>query len=76
MEVDYPNYTLYIEAAVEDQQYFSEMSVTMDIIKPCHIVYHGLDKEVSVHLLHEHGHDPKLLPLGPAQGLKVQDFLF
>ena len=39
VEVDYPNYTLYIEAAVEDQQYFSEMSVTMDIIKPCHIVY-------------------------------------
>jgi len=39
VEVDYPNYTLYIEAAVEDQQYFAEMSVTMDIIKPCHIVY-------------------------------------
>ena len=39
VEVDYPNYTLYIEAAVEDQQYFSEMSVTMELIKPCHIVY-------------------------------------
>lgn len=39
VEVDYANYTLYIEAAVEDQQYFSEMSVTMDIIKPCHIIY-------------------------------------
>lgn len=39
VEVDYPNYTIYIEAAVEDQQYFSEMSITMDIIKPCHIVY-------------------------------------
>lgn len=39
VEVDYPNYTVYIEAAVEDQQYFSEMSITMDIIKPCHIVY-------------------------------------
>lgn len=39
VEVDYPNYTLYIEAAVEDQQYFSEMSITMDLIKPCHIVY-------------------------------------
>lgn len=39
VEVDYGNYTIYIEAAVEDQQYFSEMSVTMDIIKPCHIVY-------------------------------------
>lgn len=39
VEVDYPNYTVYIEAAVEDQQYFAEMSITMDIIKPCHIVY-------------------------------------
>lgn len=39
VEVDYPNYTVYIEAAVEDQQYFAEMSVTMDLIKPCHIVY-------------------------------------
>lgn len=39
VEVDYPNYTLYIEADVADQQYFSEMSVTMDLIKPCHIVY-------------------------------------
>ncbi len=39
VEVDYPGYTLYIEAAVEDQQYFSEMSVTMELIKPCHIVY-------------------------------------
>ena len=39
VEVDYPNYTLYIEADVDDQQYFSEMSVTMDLIKPCHIVY-------------------------------------
>lgn len=36
VEMDYPGYTLYIEAAVEDQQYFSEMSVTMELIKPCH----------------------------------------
>jgi len=39
VEVDYPNYTLYIEAAAEDQQYFSEISFTMELIKPCHIVY-------------------------------------
>ena len=39
VEMDYPNATLYIEAAVEDQQYFSELSATMDIVKPCHIVY-------------------------------------
>lgn len=39
VEMDYPSYTLYVEAAVEDQQYFSEMSVTMELIKPCHIVY-------------------------------------
>lgn len=39
VEMDYPNYTLYVEAAVEDRQYFSELSVTMELIKPCHIVY-------------------------------------
>lgn len=39
VEIDYPSYTLYIEAAVEDQQYFTEVSATIDIIKPCHIVY-------------------------------------
>lgn len=39
VEVDYPNYTLYIEAAAEDQAYFSEVSALLSIIKPCHIVY-------------------------------------
>jgi len=39
IEVDYPNYTLYIESAVENQQYFSEVSALLNIIKPCHIVY-------------------------------------
>ncbi len=39
IEVDYPNYTLYIESAVKNQQYFSEVSALLNIIKPCHIVY-------------------------------------
>ena len=39
VEMDYPNCTLYIETAIENQQYFTELSVTMDIVKPCHIVY-------------------------------------
>ncbi len=39
VEVDYPNYTLYIESAVKNQQYFSEVSALLNIIKPCHIVY-------------------------------------
>lgn len=50
VEMDYPNATLYIEAAVEDQQYFSELSATMDIVKPCHIVYISRPR-VSVALL-------------------------
>lgn len=53
VEVDYPNYTLYIEAAVEDQQYFSEMSVTMDIIKPCHIVYISRPRVAGAFVLSE-----------------------
>ena len=39
VEVDYPNYTLYIESSVKNQQYFSEVSALLNIIKPCHIVY-------------------------------------
>lgn len=53
VEVDYPNYTVYIEAAVEDQQYFSEMSITMDIIKPCHIVYISRPRVAGNFLLSE-----------------------
>lgn len=53
VEVDYPNYTLYIEAAVEDQQYFAEMSVTMDLIKPCHIVYISRPRVAGCLLLSE-----------------------
>lgn len=39
VEVDYPNYTLYIEASVEDQRCFGEVSALLSIVKPCHIVY-------------------------------------
>ena len=39
VEVDYPNFTLYIEAAVKDSKYFSEVSALLHIVKPCHIVY-------------------------------------
>lgn len=39
VEVDYPNYTLYIEAAVDEQARFSEVSALLNIIKPCHIAY-------------------------------------
>lgn len=53
VEMDYPNATLYIEAAVEDQQYFSELSATMDIVKPCHIVYISRPRVSAVLLLSE-----------------------
>ncbi len=53
VEIDYPNYTLYIEAAVEDQQYFSEVSATIDIIKPCHIVYISRPRVAASFLMSE-----------------------
>ena len=37
--VDYPNYTLYIESAAENQAYATEVAFTMNKMKPAHIVY-------------------------------------
>ena len=37
--VDYGSYTLYVEAAAENQAWAGEVLVTINTIKPCHIVY-------------------------------------
>lgn len=37
--VDYGNYTLYVEAAAENQAWAGEVQATINTIKPCHIVY-------------------------------------
>lgn len=37
--VDYPNYTLYIDSAAENQAWATEVAITVNTIKPCHIVY-------------------------------------
>lgn len=37
--VDYPNYTLYIESAAQNQSYATEVAFTINRIKPAHIVY-------------------------------------
>ena len=37
--VDYANYTLYIESSAENQQYATEVSYTINQIKPAHIVF-------------------------------------
>lgn len=39
LELDYGQYTLYIETAAYDQSYAQEISATLDRIKPAHIVY-------------------------------------
>lgn len=39
VRVDYPNYTLYIESAAENQNYATEIAVLLNTIKPAHIVY-------------------------------------
>lgn len=39
VEVDYPNYTLYIESNAQDQAYSQEVEFTVNRIKPAHITY-------------------------------------
>ena len=39
VNVDYPNYTLYIESSAENQQYATEVAYTINAIKPAHIVF-------------------------------------
>nr|DAW43748.1 MAG TPA: tail protein [Caudoviricetes sp.] len=39
VNMDYPNYTLYIKSYAQDQSYATELSITIGKIKPAHIVY-------------------------------------
>ena len=39
VEVDYPNYTLYIKSYAQNQSYATEVAFTVNQIKPAHIVY-------------------------------------
>lgn len=39
VSVDYPNYTLYISSSAENQDYATEVALTINRIKPAHIVY-------------------------------------
>lgn len=39
VEVDYPNYTLYIKSYAQNQSYATEVAFTINQIKPAHIVY-------------------------------------
>ena len=39
INIDYPNYTLYILSSAENQSYAAEVSYTIGRIKPAHIVY-------------------------------------
>lgn len=39
VNVDYPNYTLYIESNAQDQAYSQEVEFTVNHIKPAHIAY-------------------------------------
>ena len=39
VNVDYPNYTLYIESSAQNQNYAQEVAFTINQIKPAHIIY-------------------------------------
>ncbi len=53
VEMDYPSFTLCIEASVSDGRYFSEVSALLGIVKPCHIVYVSRPRIDGVMLLSE-----------------------
>ena len=53
MTVDYPNYTLYIESAAQNQSYATEVAFTINKIKPAHMVYVNKPYTVSGLLLSE-----------------------
>ena len=71
--VDYPNYTLYIESAAQNQNYATELAFTINRIKPAHIVWvnspfvrTGLllsDPEVLQAMEHEALQSPRFLPV-------------
>ena len=39
MYMDYPNYTLYIESSAENQEWYNEVLITVNSIKPANIVF-------------------------------------
>lgn len=47
VRIDYPNYTLYIEASADNQQWANEVAYTIGKIKPAHIVYVNMPLTVS-----------------------------
>lgn len=51
--MDYPNHTLYIESAAQDQSYATEVAFTINKIKPAHIVYINKPYTVSGLLMTE-----------------------
>lgn len=53
IEVDYPNYTLYIKSSAQNQLYAQEISYTINTIKPCHIVYVNMPYLSDTVLLNE-----------------------
>lgn len=53
VNVDYPNYTIYIESSASNQAYTSEVAITMNTIKPAHLVYRNTPLVVSGVLLAE-----------------------
>lgn len=39
LEIDYPNYEIVIETAAEDQAWSGELTITLNTVKPCHMLY-------------------------------------
>lgn len=53
LEIDYPNYTIYIEASASDQNWAGEILVTLNTVKPCHMAYISRSAVWSTLLMNE-----------------------
>lgn len=53
VNVDYPNYTLYIESSALNQSYATEVAFTVNRMKPAHIVYRNTPYIIEGILLSE-----------------------
>lgn len=51
--IDFDNYTLYVESSATDQNWYTEMAVTINKIKPCNMVFTNVPYMASVLSINE-----------------------
>lgn len=61
LRMDYANYTLYVESSANNQEWFSELYITINKIKPCNIVFVNKPVTKKKIVINEHVEYVKML---------------